>query len=399
MKTSDLSRRFQHLVSVPTAPFREHWVNEALDELLARIPGVRVAIDKFGNRHARLTRGKTRGLPLVFVAHTDHPGFVFPLSGPEYYRTNAGTFISEALFEGRVRDEYFVHGAVRLYRDRDDRGIPGRILSATPVSLETDNRIVKIETVDNPSGATLAMWDVPVYFESQTAYHGRVCDDLMGCATMVEALSRLAEMDAPVDVTMLFTRAEEAGFCGTLCLLNDEQSRRMLDLHSLFVSVEISGETPENRLDCGAIIRVGDQSTIFDGEMANLLWSAAQGANVSARRALMDRGTCEATPISLAGLRVGGICSPVRNYHNMNTETGRVDAEMVSISDCEALVELVVEVTKFVGAGSQPNVRITSEFDLFLSKGFQQLPEPAQGTEEQSNKSPNGHFVFQSVSH
>lgn len=375
MKKSNLSRRYKELVSVPTAPFREHWVCDVLDELLAEIPGVRVSVDKYGNRKARLVRGEVSGPPLIFVAHTDHPGFVFPAQGVEPEVLPGGTFRCTALFEGRVNDDYFPLGRVRLFRYKDDPGIPGTITKFTHVDPVTDNREIEITTDVDPRGSVLAMWDVPIFSQTETTYSGRVCDDLMGCATMVEALSRLAFSQAPVDVTMLFTRAEEAGFCGTICLLNDPETRRELSDHSLFVSVEISGETPEIQMGGGAVIRVGDMSTIFDGEMANLLWSAATTSGIHARRALMDRGTCEATPISLAGLRVGGICSPVHHYHNMNKTTKLVDAEQVSVRDCEALVELIVEVSRFVGEGAIPNVEITSEFDLFLQKGHEQLVE------------------------
>ncbi len=382
LEKSHLSRRYKELVTVPTAPFREHWVCEVLDELLAGIPGVTLTIDRYGNRMARLKRGEPSGPPLVFVAHTDHPGFVFPETGAESRELPDDTYRCTALFEGRVRDEFFVNGNVRLFRSNDDPGIAGVITMATPVDPVTDNRVIEISTQENPEGALLAMWDVDVFEETPTLYRGRVCDDLMGCAAMVEALARLSESSEAIDVAMLFTRAEEAGFCGTLCILNDQELREALNPESLFVSVEISGETPEIQLGEGSVIRVGDQSTIFDGEMANLIWSAATTSGINARRALMDRGTCEATPISLAGLRVGGICSPVRNYHNMNTESGAVDAEAVSISDCEALVGLITEVTRFVGAGTLPNVKIVSEFELFIQKGQDCLTGNSANTEK-----------------
>lgn len=377
MKKSNLSRRYRELVSVPTAPFREHWVCEVLDELLAEIPGIRVTVDRFGNRVARLKRGESAGAPIIFVAHTDHPGFVFPSHGAHAVLQSDGTFLCTALFEGRVHDEYFPGGKVRLFRSKHDEGISGIIRMATAVDVATDNRTVEITTEEDPTGAMLAMWDVGIFAETADEYQGRVCDDLMGCAAMLEGLSRLAHSHASVDVTMLFTRAEEAGFCGTLCILNDQELRDQIDPRSLFISVEISGETPQIQMGDGAVIRVGDQSTIFDGEMANLIWSAATTAGIRARRALMDRGTCEATPISLAGLRVGGICSPVRNYHNMNQLSGRADMERVSIQDCEALVELIVESARFVSEGVTPNVEITSEFDLFIRKGHDHFSETA----------------------
>ena len=88
----------QALTEVPTAPFREQWVMARLDELLDRIPGLERVTDRFGNRIVRLRRGPVSSPPAVFVAHLDHPGFLFPAPLP----AGQADLVYTGLFEGRV---------------------------------------------------------------------------------------------------------------------------------------------------------------------------------------------------------------------------------------------------------------------------------------------------------
>lgn len=368
---------FAKLSSVPTAPFREQWVASALAELLDEIPGLELATDRFGNRVARLRRGLPQGEPIVFVAHLDHPGFV-PGEGRGSFRRLEGSegFLYEAFFEGRVLDDFFPGSPVRLFRSADDPGIAGIVFEASGVSRASDNRRVVIKTEESAEGAVLGMWDLPGMEVREGAFHARACDDLMGCSAMVAALHALADADH-IDVTMLFTRAEEAGFCGLLCLLGEEELPGLVPESSLFVSVEISGETDTMRLGDGAIIRVGDRSSTFDGPVTDRLAGLAAAGNIEARRALMDRGTCEATPLIRSGFRAGGICAPVRHYHNMDMETGRIVPESVAVSDAEALVDLVVGLVMATGSGKAAEPIVAQDYGLFMQKGTRLL---ANGT-------------------
>lgn len=137
---------------------------------------------------------------------------------------------------------------------------------------------------------------------------------------MIEMLGRLAQgdPDQPLDTVVIFSRGEEAGFCGVLCLVNEPELPGLIDPEAIFVSVEISSEVPGVALGNGAIIRTGDRSSTFDGMIADLLWSQAHKRGIDARRALMSMGTCEATVFARAGYGAGGVCIPLRNYHNQD---------------------------------------------------------------------------------
>lgn len=371
MPTLTLLDRIRQLVETPTAPFREEWMCEVLDRQLAEIPGLVFEADRFGNRIARLRKGNPRGTPATFVAHLDHPGFIFP---NHEAHCSTGDNVYEAVFEGRVFDEFFEGAPVRLFRSPQDPGVRGRIVHAADTDPEQDNRAITIKAEENADGAILAMWDVPVFNVHDGMIRSRVCDDIVGAATIVHALARLAESSTAddIDIAAIFSRAEEAGFCGVMCLL-DAGFPELLPRDGVFISVEISSEVPGVSAGDGAIIRIGDRSTTFDGKLVDAFWSLTKTRGVKARRALMDKGTCEATPFARAGLRTGGICIPVRNYHNMDFVNRQIAPEMVSATDAEALVNLITGLAEAYAEGAKAVPIVYNDFSLFLRKGRELL--------------------------
>lgn len=403
-----LLAKLEALQRAPTAPFREEWALAALDGMLADIPGLEREEDRFGNRIVRLRRGRPAGaraavgtMVPTFVAHVDHPGFLFPEQGAadredapslEYgeFGPRAGllrdgeAFLYDALFEGRVEDGFFVDAPVRLYRSADDPGVAGRVAGCSALRPHTDDRVAVIATRDPAEGARLAMWDVApfAYMAGDGLIRARACDDLAGVAALVEALARLGdESDADVkaaggiDLCVVFTRAEEAGFCGALALMNEPELPSLVPDDTIFVSVEISSERPGVEVGGGAVVRVGDRASTFDGAFADALWSVARARGARARRALMDGGTCEATAFARAGRRCGGVCAPVRHYHNMDRTTGRIGPEAVSLGDVEALVDLIAGIAR--GPAAAPPA-VTLDFEMFLRKGRELLAAPAE---------------------
>src|SRR5689334_12955940 len=68
----------KQICAVPTAPFVEGRVYAYVDEFVRRRRKLRLSRDRFGNRliELRAPRAASRSPRLIFVAHTDHPGFV-----------------------------------------------------------------------------------------------------------------------------------------------------------------------------------------------------------------------------------------------------------------------------------------------------------------------------------
>jgi endoglucanase len=360
----------ESLVSIPTAPFHEHWVMERLDKEIAQIEGVECAIDAFGNRIVRLRRGNPGHPPAVFVAHLDHPGFTF--AGGCAVAT-PGTRRYEARFEGRVFDAFFPGAPVRFYRSADDEGVSGRVVLAETEGADTGYRRAVLEADGDANGAVLAMWDVPAFRLVDGIVHSRACDDLVGCAAILAALHQLAADNEPIDVAAIFSRAEEAGFCGVLCLLGEPSLHPLLPRDGAYISVENSSEYPGVTLGQGAIIRLGDRASTFDSRMTDSLWTAARANGLSARRVLMDKGTCEATPFAKAGLRAGGICVPLRNYHNMNQATTKIEPEAIALSDAEELVALIRDFSRSECRGAKPQDAVGHNYTLYLNRGRAEL--------------------------
>jgi endoglucanase len=135
----------------------------------------------------------------------------------------------------------------------------------------------------------------------------------------------------------LFTRAEEVGFHGAVEVARAGKIPR----RSLVVSMEMSRERPWARIGNGPVVRVGDRMTIFDPMATYFFCEVARRSAIRAQRCLMDGGSTEATAFGGLGYRVGGLCLPLGNYHNIGANR-KIRAEFVSVADLEGLLELTV---------------------------------------------------------
>ena len=333
------------LASHPTVPYREEAMARAVEHLLNQIPGVIVDRDGFGNLIARLTRGLKTKNPWTFVAHMDHPGFIVN-GAPD----KAGRI--PVLFEGFVEDEYFEGAKVRLFREskvaanREVIGVVEKMGKRGPAPRR--NRRGLIRPLKDATDCVIAMWDLPaIRFEDDLIY-GRNIDDLGGVAVILETLRRVSESDRDADVIAVFTRAEETGFRGALVLLEDPKRAKYIPDGARIVSVETSSARPHIKTGEGAVLRVGDRTTIFDPQLCLELETASNTISKEKgrrplRRALMDGGTCEATAFNMYGFRAVGVCLPLGNYHNMDTTKKRIAEEIISRADAEDLVAVTTE--------------------------------------------------------
>src|SRR2546427_2885761 len=125
---------------------------------------------------------------------------------------------------------------------------------------------------------------------------------------------------------------------------------------ALVVAMEMSKARPWARIGDGPIVRVGDRMTIFDATATYFLQEVARRSAIGAQRCLMDGGSTEATAFAGYGYRVGGLCLPLGNYHNMSANQ-TIRAEYVSVEDLEGLVRLTVAAAQhwrgFAGIGRQ----------------------------------------------
>lgn len=292
------------ILAQPTAPFHEDAVRGEILQLLAQCPHVTSRLDRFGNVIARYQRGE-RSPRFALAAHMDHPAYV----GGE-----------------------FLGGVPESYREKKP---PTRDFGA------------------------FAMWDLPACEVKDGRIYSRACDDLIGCAAIVATFQELEQSSADASVYGLFTRAEEVGFAGAIHLAKSGDLPRDVTVLSLECSSEKGGAC---KMGDGAILRVGDRTSIFDSDVMGGLAELAKIAEIPVQRCLMSGGTCEATAYQLYGYRCGALCVALGNYHNCGPDE-RIEAEFVSIDDVHGLVRLCVEAARCAEAPGAANEALRARLE------------------------------------
>ena len=275
------------ILSQPTAPYYEGAVRGEILQHLGQLPHVSTALDDFGNLIAHYRRGDAPAR-FALAAHMDHPGYV---------------------------GEDFLGGVPESYRIKQP---PTRDFGA------------------------FSMWDLPACELDGGRVYSRACDDLIGCAAIVATLRELERSGSEANVRGLFTRAEEVGFVGAMQLAQSGCVPREVTIISLECSSEKGGPA---KMGEGAILRVGDRTSIFDPEVTATLGEVAKRAGIPVQRLLMSGGTCEATAYQLYGYRCGALCVALGNYHNCGPDE-TIAPEFVSLDDVRGLVRWCVEIAR-----------------------------------------------------
>lgn len=325
------------IVSAPTAPYHEAHALAAIVAELER-GGIDVRLDEYGQIHARVQRGVAR--PVAVVAHTDHPAFeIVSAHGHE------GSARALGGFRGNVLD---VPVRVQVY---DDHG-------GGPFPATVDRFVPDLDTVHNSAGrlrirseGTLApgQWavvDLPGLEIAGDELRMRAADDLAGCAMIVHALLVIAKASFAVDVTGVFTRAEETGLYGARLVAEDGT----IPKDAFVMSVEASRALPHAPAGGGIVLRVGDLHNTFTNAAERFLRVAAerlQRDGIATQRALLDGGTCEASTFVVNGWDTTAIALPNENYHNRGPDD-RFAPEIVRLRDLQSGVALLVEALRAV---------------------------------------------------
>lgn len=334
----------REMLTLPTAPFVETAVLDYVRRTVATIPSASIRADRWGNLLVHLRRKhipnkilKSSRTPLVFTAHTDHPGFcALRMTGPRRLA---------AAFRGWVEPEYFLGTGVRFWTG--DRWVGGKIRKITRSAkiYRMIGRTARPEEVEIaidgpvPSGAA-GMWDLPDPYEKDGCVHARGCDDIAGCAAMLALLARLSRQAGPPEVYCLFTRAEEIGLVGAI----GAAKSRTIPLRLPVIAIETSKALINAKIGDGPILRVGDKSSIFTPEVTDFcnrvgLDLAEKRKSFAFQRKLMDGGTCESTAYYAYGYAATGMCVALGNYHNMNPQTRKIESEYISILDWQRMVD------------------------------------------------------------
>ena len=316
------------LTHLPTAPGHEEEVVAWVRRWVSRRSDLRLRQDNGGNLLITQRR-RSRRVPMIAVAHMDHPGFVITsVEG------------SEASFEfrGGVDEVYFEDARVTMHRT----GEGGRVVDYDGGS---QTGVMRLPRTTEVRPGDIGIW----VFERRRARKGiftaPACDDLAGAAAALAALDRARSDSALGHFAVLLTRAEEVGFVGAI----HASKNGTIPEGSSVMSIETSRASAAAPIGAGPVIRVGDAASIFDAELTNAVTAAVRQAGIPHQRKLMDGGSCEATAFGAYGLRATGLCLPLGNWHNRGNldevEAGVGEAmpmeEEISLDDFHGLVELL----------------------------------------------------------
>ena len=328
----------QELCSVPTAPFAEQHVVRYVERFVKARRGLRLSRDRFGNLLIEL-KGTSRGPRWVFTAHMDHPGFVANRMLDD--RT------IEAAFRGWVLEPYFKGGRVRFFGD-DGEEVRATVLDWKVGKERKVPETVRLRVAGEVRPGSPGMWDQGEGRVRGGKFYSRVCDDLAGAAAALTMIDALAKKPPKGPVAVLLTRAEEEGFVGAIAASLEPKLLRKTDR---LVAIETSAKQPYAPQGKGAIVRIGDRTSVFNSAVSYFITQQADALakkdkSFKFQRALMPGGTCEATVYDVYGFTAGSICVALGNYHNMDPDRKKIGPEYIDVNDWKNMVKLFVQVAR-----------------------------------------------------
>lgn len=362
------------ILNEPSAPFREHHVLEKAKEILS-LKKVPFFSDKVGNliigvksqsEYAKRIKAGSRKNPLrVFVAHTDHPGFIgaewltqgrrlkanWHGGGPIRHIKGSRVYLA-------TRNNGYVTNAVI---DEVKLAESGRGVSELVINIENSVEKSNEKSKDSSIATTLSQTEAtdlyggyafkaPVWTEDKTVYT-KACDDLVGAAIIIETM--IANNKKASNCLGILTRGEEVGYIGMIAHLENQTKLKALNCEKsqvLFISLETSRTLPGADVGKGPVLRMGDKSTAFNSAYIEYCLNACdQLFKNQVQRRIMDGGTCEATAIQSYGFQSIGFSLPLGNYHNENFQGGSDSGELggpapefVHLDDFELLKKICI---------------------------------------------------------
>ncbi len=178
--------------------------------------------------------------------------------------------------------------------------------------------------------------DFVIYGENNEFIKSKAIDDRLGCAVMLDILSRLGN-DNPFDLYFCFTVREEIGLSGarTVAQTIDPDFAIVIESTAVADLPGIPDARKVARLGDGGAISLRDNSTIYDREFVRFALDLAKDKGIAAQIKQYVSGGNDAGSIhkSVDGVRCLAISAPSRYIHS--------PANVISVNDYFSIAELV----------------------------------------------------------
>lgn len=330
---NNLSREIlKSVLTLPTMSFHETAVSTFVKWYALGL-NLEVKEDRAGNLLVKYSGGGKNNI--TFAAHMDHPGLEIISS-----KGNKGV----AALWGKVDPKTFAGSKVIVYSSTGPlktkigkKSLSKKYLGRLCFECIAENKISK---------GDFGHYDLPAIQFQGDLIKTRAADNLVSVAAILELMTHLVNTKEKVNVSGLFTRAEESGFLGAFAAMELNFIPKKVPLIVLECSSAKGGCV---EIGNGPAIRVGDLHSTFDpnvdiwlSNVANDLKSKEK--HFAYQRALLQGGRCEACVYFAEGYTTGGIAMPLGNYHN-HGERGYAP-EYVSIKDYQNLIAFMHAIAK-----------------------------------------------------
>lgn len=204
-------------------------------------------------------------------------------------------------------------------------------------------------TSSKPFGGSFATLSLDKFVIDGSMVKSPVLDDYAAIAMSIAALKQIVDLKLPLNVYVVFHRAEEIGFAGAYGVA----SASVLPKSTLIYSIETSSYKvrglPIAKVGGGIILRTGDKMTErYNEDAIKLAQVAASMTEQEVQEVRMDGGSCEASLYYAMGYRTGGLCLPLVAWHNNGAIEGinKNVPEQVHIDDFRGGTKLMVRIAE-----------------------------------------------------
>ncbi|QSR88873.1 M20/M25/M40 family metallo-hydrolase [Methylacidiphilum caldifontis] len=314
-----LDEIIKRIFSLPTVPLHEKLIAKEIYSILSDYPQSKIEVDEYSNLLVGVdsTINEEQSPLLLFTAHMDHPGFYVDGRG-------------QVFFLGGI-DESYLKGAPLIFF-REDNGQP--VCESFVIDFKIEGKNKKLKCDPPPPPYSIGMFNLSPFETKNGYFFSRACDDLIGVCTLLYMLIQVVSNKIKTKIAVLFSRAEEVGFWGTLAFL---QKGLLNPQNTVMISIEASKAQGFCSLNEGPVLRIGDKTRLFDSNVVSWLEKAMEDykriqPEFVYQKKFMGGGTCETTPFIEFSYPAAALCLALENYHNMGKDN-HVTMESVSIND------------------------------------------------------------------